>query len=321
MSDSKESKATPSAVLASDYCYNQTYVIMKTDGDSEAKSSEEDHHEVFFKCGNWCYQGVIQFNHLKLAISELPVVIPLLQRQQGSLRYYCNSVSIPKGSKFEEPVEFMSSASEFIASEITSEHVDKELRKWSTMFSWIDDDNASTYFDLAVGDLPKSMDNIALIASKTYTRGLIIISIYHENSVYFMLQQGEGDQQLLDVRFPDVSKHGQGLQVCCYNNHIRVSESLMNEVDLNGESESKSGGMDNDAKVSETPVSMTADKLFWRKLTLWHVMTNAGDSGNDSKQVTPSVKELIPKIKTVNVSSTDYQQTCKLCVVAILCAV
>ena len=89
--DSKESKQLPTATNASNYCYNQTYVILRDETSLESKVGDEDHHEVFFRCGNWCYQGVIQFNNLKLITSEIPVVIPLLQRQQGSLRYYCNS--------------------------------------------------------------------------------------------------------------------------------------------------------------------------------------------------------------------------------------
>ena len=52
-----------------------------------------------------------------------------------------------------------------------------------------------------------------MIASKTYTRGLIIICVYSERTLYFVVQSGEGDQALLDVRFPDVSKHGEGMQV------------------------------------------------------------------------------------------------------------
>jgi len=58
-----------------------------------------------------------------------------------------------------------------------------------------------------------ALDSIALIASKKYINGLVIISIYCERCFYFIVQSGEGDQALLDVRFPDVSKHGQGLHV------------------------------------------------------------------------------------------------------------
>ena len=86
-----DDKEEPPSAKAIDEGYNQTYLIMTTNKpDSEAKSSE-DNHEVFFRCGNWCYKGQIQFGGVELNTEELPVLIPMLQRQQGSLRYYCNA--------------------------------------------------------------------------------------------------------------------------------------------------------------------------------------------------------------------------------------
>ena len=104
------------------------------------------------------------------------------------------------------------------------------------------------------------MDNVGLVASKTYTRGLIIISVYCEKVFYFVIQAGEGDQPLLDVRFPDVSKHGQGLLLQSYNN----------------------------------PLSP------YRKLTLWHIL--------EHDSVAP-ISRIIPKIRTLNLSTPNYQQT------------
>lgn len=85
-----DEKDGPPSAKALDEGYNQTYLIMNADpADSESKS--EDNHEVFFRCGNWCYKGQIQFGGVSLTTEQLPVVIPLLQKQQGSLRYYCNA--------------------------------------------------------------------------------------------------------------------------------------------------------------------------------------------------------------------------------------
>ena len=117
-------------------------------------------------------------------------------------------------------MKFLEDSSEFIAQEILSESIDHELRKMASIFPWIDDDNSSTYFELALGSLPTYMDKVKMIASKTYTRGLIVIAIFYESSIYFIIQPGEGDQALLDVRFPDVSQHGQGLHLDSYNDHI-----------------------------------------------------------------------------------------------------
>jgi hypothetical protein len=73
--------------------YNQVYIIMNREAGNDSKSSndEDSNHEVFFRCGNWCYKGMVQFNGLTMGTADLPIIIPLLQRQQGSLRYFCNS--------------------------------------------------------------------------------------------------------------------------------------------------------------------------------------------------------------------------------------
>jgi hypothetical protein len=81
-----EDKDDPPSAKALDEGYNQTYLVMN---DTECKSTEG--HEVFFRCGNWCYKGQVQFNGLNINTEELPILIPTLQRQQGSLRYFCNS--------------------------------------------------------------------------------------------------------------------------------------------------------------------------------------------------------------------------------------
>jgi hypothetical protein len=77
----------PSAKSLLSGSYNQTYVI------SQRNSTESriEGNDVLFKCGNWCYKGVVQFAGLKFNLDELPVLIPTLQKQQGSLRYYCTA--------------------------------------------------------------------------------------------------------------------------------------------------------------------------------------------------------------------------------------
>lgn len=53
--------------------YNQAYLIMKAKDDASLR-------EVFFKCGNWCYKGDIEFFNLNIGVAELPTLIPTLQR-------------------------------------------------------------------------------------------------------------------------------------------------------------------------------------------------------------------------------------------------
>jgi hypothetical protein len=134
--------------------------------------------------------------------------------------------SIPKESKFSAPVDFMTKTSIFFASEMLSPKVEDEIHHMSSTYSWIDDDASSTYFELELQSIPSCMNEISIIASKTYTAGLIIISIYYGQSIYFMLQSGEGDQQLLDIRFPDVSQHGQGIILRSYSDDESVWSKL-----------------------------------------------------------------------------------------------
>mmetsp|Transcript_12180 Transcript_12180/g.18401 ORF Transcript_12180/g.18401 Transcript_12180/m.18401 type:complete len:666 (-) Transcript_12180:254-2251(-) len=244
---SGDAKEVPSATAVSmREGYNQTYVIYPS-----AEQDEKDAfnmNEVFFRCGNWCYKGPIDFSGTTIGTADLPIIIPTLQRQQGSLRYYCNTSSISVHPDVSNPLDFVSDACEFIAKEITSEHVDRELNKWSSVFSWIDDDNASTYFELTM-DPPPFMKKVSLVASKTYSRGLIIIAIYFEGVLYFVLQAGEGDQHLLDVRFPNVSSHGQGLHIASYPENLS----------------------------------------FWKKLTLWHTLTAKVNGGVDIDRDIPKL--------------------------------
>jgi hypothetical protein len=87
---SEESKEAPSLkTISLKEGYNQTYVIFpKRRG--EEKGIDE-YNDVFFRCGNWCYRGPIDFAGLQLDASEISVIIPTLQRQQNSLKFFCGS--------------------------------------------------------------------------------------------------------------------------------------------------------------------------------------------------------------------------------------
>ena len=257
LSSSPPPKADAKSIAAGGY--SQTYIISKNTSRDAKGSSDFQDNDVFFRCGNWCYVGKIQFNGLTISTSDLPVLIPVLQKQQSSLRYYCNASSVPKSCDYAEPLEFYNDAAEFFAQEMISSAVENELRKMSSIFPWIDAEGAQTYFELGLSEVPSFMDRVGLIASKTYTRGLIIISIYYDGVIYFLIQSGEGDQPLLDVRFPDVSKHNQGLLLQSYNNPFAP----------------------------------------YRKLTLWHILNY-----QEAPKAIP-----MPQIRTLSVSSTNYQQT------------
>lgn len=242
--------------LMSEKSYSQTYIIL----DNKKKAEGYEGNECLFKCGQWCYRGVVQFNGLKVILKELPVLIAALQKQQGTLRYYCNSSAVPQDSYFAKPMQFCTEAANFFGAQMSSQETEEELEKLSRELPGINDDAAVTFFELSLESTPSFLDDVKIIASKTYVRGLIIISVYTEGTLYFMIQPGEGDQALLDVRFPDITRKGQGMHLASY---------------------------------SSQP---------YTKLTLWLLL----DGGGVNDVV--SAKEL-PKIKTLSVSSKNYQQT------------
>ena len=89
-----KSGGAPSATHASSLQggYNQTYIILKNESNKDSKGeSSVGSNEVFFRCGNWCYKGPIDFMSIDLSLGALPALIPCLQRQQPSLRYFCTS--------------------------------------------------------------------------------------------------------------------------------------------------------------------------------------------------------------------------------------
>ena len=208
---------TPSAkALSTSGGYSQIYVIHAADMDAK-EADPADTREVLFRCGNWAYRGKIQFNGLKISSPDLPLLIPVLQKQQGSLRYFCNASTVPENSDYFMPLQFLSDSVDFFATEMIQDSLQDELRDMAKIFPWVDDDNSSTFFEMDLENIPSYMDCVSLMASKTYTRGLIIISVYSDKRLYFVVQSGEGDQALLDVRFPDISKHGECMQLASYH--------------------------------------------------------------------------------------------------------
>jgi len=214
---SSSKDAQPLSELMQEKHYKQTYIILAPKKDAGCSTRPElEGNEVLFCCGNWAYRGHVQFNGLKLNLKELPILIASLQKQQGTLRYYCNSSAVPTESYFHEPLNLMNESANFFGKEITSEETEDELQRLSKTCPWINDETSTTYFELGLDGTPQSMERVCLIASKTYVRGLIIISVYSEGSIYFMVQPGEGDQALLDVRFPDITRRGQGMHLASY---------------------------------------------------------------------------------------------------------
>jgi len=204
--------------------YTQTYLVWKdkNNGASSGGGSAEDEgkdaddqteHEVLFRCGNWCYTGHVVLSQ-SIALSDMPTVIPILQRQQSRLHYYCNADSIPAQSSFSKPMKMVYDATDYATSALGSDAVTEELGSEAATNAWMED-SANTFFEMGLlhEEMPGSLEDVQLVCSKTYARGLIFLTIFFEGNFYFTVADGEGDQPLLDVKFPDVSHHGQGILI------------------------------------------------------------------------------------------------------------
>ncbi|DBA04172.1 TPA: hypothetical protein N0F65_004280, partial [Lagenidium giganteum] len=205
--DVDQAGAPSPKIVALRHGYNQTYVI---------RSSDTNLHEVLFRCGNWCYAGKVDLGSSDLELNDLPVVIPALQKQQGSLQYLCEWKAMPSSSPYSVPLETLYDAFDLIGSELASERIERKLMTAAQEHSWVDEDSdTKNFFELQSGGY-ECFDDVDLVASKTFVRGLILLVIYYRRSFYVVLNEGDGEQPLLDVRFPDLSAHLQGVHLQTY---------------------------------------------------------------------------------------------------------
>ena len=161
--------------------YNQTYIIQT----SSTTGDDINNREVFFRCGNWCYKGKVQFNELEISLANLTLLVSTLQKQQTSLRFDCNATELSSSSVYNDPLVFFNDSVEFISKELMSDETQSELERMTNIFPWIDtepgdDGSHKTYFELMLTEIPIELKKICLIASKTYIRGLVIVSVYFE---------------------------------------------------------------------------------------------------------------------------------------------
>eukprot|EP01084_Bolivina_argentea_P041720 76995_1 len=237
--------------------YNQTYIVRDTPGPSTNVV-----REVLFRCGNWCYAGEVSLAGLgdEITLRDVPQMIPMLQRQQGRLAFHCGASDLPAESPFSGAVHLLQDAQDFIAEELCSVSVGEKLADYAAKHPWIEDEDSQVYFELTTDDVPLEMEKITLAASKTYARGLIFITVYFGGVIYVVMQDGEGDQALLDVRFPDISSNGQGLPLGCYDDdqsslwqQLTVWQSIAPKNRVGSNTQSGRSGM------GQQPISTTSN--------------------------------------------------------------
>jgi hypothetical protein len=128
-----------------------------------------------------------------------------MQKQQGYLSYYCEAGMIPPASICAAPLDRFYDTTDFLANELVGDRVTEALSNGSRVFKWINADDSKTHFELQTNGY-EDLREVEAIASKTYARGLILIVIYFEQNFYITINEGMGDQPLLDVKFPNLSQ-------------------------------------------------------------------------------------------------------------------
>jgi len=139
---------------------------------------------------------------------------------------------MPGRSPFVKPLEFAMKVGPVMEYEIVaSEGVLQNLvTRLSTMglgdsiTDWLEGDPSQSFFELQFADDKESENahkDVEIMCSKCYSpTGIVTISIYFEGTYYLSLQEGGGEQPLLDSKFPNVSGKGRGYQIQSYGNGV-----------------------------------------------------------------------------------------------------
>lgn len=195
--------------------YTQTYLLYKPDRNAANKIKRQ----AFFRYGNWCYGGHINLED-GVQLVEVPHVLRKFQKQQGRLQYMCEVGQLSEHLPFTAPMKHFAHASSFLEKQITgSEELltrinDSMLKR--DQQGWINEETGRQYFELSTTGYTPHYDNLELIASKTYFKEVVLITLYFRGSFYVTLSPCLDDQPLLDMSFPDVSSKCRGFQLKAY---------------------------------------------------------------------------------------------------------
>ena len=79
---------------------------------------------------------------------------------------------------------------------------------------WIDEDFSNVFFELTLhSDCKEPYEGVEMIASKTYTRSVVLHIMYYKRSYYVVINDASSEQPLLDTYFPDVSRRDESKRV------------------------------------------------------------------------------------------------------------
>ena len=220
-----DSSSIPQTVALPSDVYMQTYCILKP---NKLNRSDRD---VLFRFGSWCYSGNVELIET-LAIDDIPHVIPALRVQQHELTYLCDISSIPEENIFSEPMIYNNRITTALEEEILSvESVISAITEKSNTNNWFGQDPRNIFFEFSSVNTNSSIftkNHIDLIATKSYRpNGLIVMTIYFDGTYYVCINDGDGDQPLLDSKFPCIVQ-GKGYQLKTYPNGLESFPELRN---------------------------------------------------------------------------------------------
>mmetsp|Transcript_26098 Transcript_26098/g.82832 ORF Transcript_26098/g.82832 Transcript_26098/m.82832 type:complete len:652 (-) Transcript_26098:321-2276(-) len=192
--------------------YTQTYLMLRSEDGTTAR-------RALFRYGNWVYGGSIDMDQ-QVTLHDVPLVLRKFQRQQGRLAYWMEIAKLPDGLPFSAPMKHFAMSCAFLEREmLKAENTLTEITEYHKkkgIPAWVDEENGCQFFELETAGDQEHFKDVELMASKTYFKGVVVITIFFEGSFYVTLSPSVDDQPLLDMSFPDVESKGRALQLATY---------------------------------------------------------------------------------------------------------
>jgi hypothetical protein len=202
--------------------YQQVYVVKRK------TVNAPEHNEVFFQCGEWCYDGFVKldFEGRDLTVQEVSNIPRELHRHQDDLSFLCLSENVLSESKsFAPSLKIIEDANNFIVDELSSPGIMEEVQRIGKDKSFDSTQFDEGHFFELVANIPSEMKEIECICCKTYVKEALICVVFFEGIFYCVLQHANEDQPLLDISFPDIMREGNGATLAIYDSREEENDS------------------------------------------------------------------------------------------------
>ena len=184
--------------------------------------TESTKREAFFRFGNWCYSGKIDFfvDPGQMTLQKVQSVLPTIAAQQKGMCFSTEINSLPVSSKAYQVLLRLELVATFAVEQLIN--ATEEIERLKKMLvnkgqrPWIDSDRRIVYFELQLTDDGAApMHEVETACSKVFIKGILLSMIYVEKNIYIILDDGDGEHALLDSSFPDISSRARGFTLGC----------------------------------------------------------------------------------------------------------